>query len=251
LTGGRSKEHVLPGWLQNHLGIAAYRAPLYTAGGRIERQHQTADAYREGRVCTACNTGWMSNVETAARPILVDLVDGRRAIGSLSESERDVVSRWHVKTALMLASSALEGPARRPRFYADVRAGRVPARMVVVGHQRPPVERFALPMEVGWLVNPGWVSPPPYTAADESRFKKLVPVSFKVTLWMRHVTLTAAYWPDNTWELLRWRGMHEAVSASAANLRDYPWPAPPTPVLSIELMELLHNRLAVRVRRST
>jgi hypothetical protein len=183
--------------------------------------------------------------------VLIALIDGQRAIGSLSEPERELVSRWHVKTALMLASSSLEGPARRPRFYADVRAGRVPARMVVVGHQRPPIERFALPMEIGWLVNPGWVSPPPYTAVDHARFEALVPVSFKVTLWMRHITLTAAYWPDNTWEILRWRGMHEAISASAATLRDYPWPAPPAGVLSIELMELLHNRLAVRVRRST
>lgn len=60
----------------------------------------------------------------------------------------------------------------------------------------------------------------------------------------------AVYRPDNIWEILRWHEMHEAVSASAAGLHDYLWPAPPAGVLSTDLMELLHNRLAVRVKRT-
>ena len=211
-------------------------------GVRVEREEQTADAYREGSVCTACNTGWMSDLETKARPVLTELVDGRLAIGSLADPQRDLVSRWYVKTALMLASSGLEGPARRPRLYAEVRAGRVPARMVVVGHQRPPVERFPVPMEVGWLVNPGWLSPPPYTATDKARFNALVPVSFKVSLWLRHLTLTVGYWPDNTWEILRWQGMYEAISPSAAALRGHPWPAPPGLSLEVDLVRLRRPR---------
>jgi hypothetical protein len=248
LVAGRSKEHVLPQWLQQHLSIAGHRAPLYTSGGVIERTSQTAGSYREGRVCTDCNTGWMSRLESDTRPILTGLVDGARTIASLNAAEKKTVALWQVKTALMLGSTALERPAQRPRFYADVKASRVPSGIVVVGHQRTPIERFPLPMEAGWLVNPGWVSPWPYTQTDEGRFRKLVPVSFKVTLWLRHLYLTCAYWPDNRWEILRWRGFHIPVSSSADRLRDHPWTPPPRGAYSDELMRLLHERLAVRRR---
>jgi hypothetical protein len=249
LSGARSKEHVLPEWLQTHLGVAGHKAPLLHAG-TLERRGQTADAYREGRVCDGCNNRCMSDLETAAQPILKPLMDGKSTLSSLAGPDRDLLSRWFVKTALMLASTSLGGPAHRPRFYGDIRAGRLPNRMVVVGHQQPPVERFPDPMEIAWLVNPEWLSPPPYTAADQARYRKLGPVSFKVTLWTRHLYLTAAYWPDHNWEVLRWRGVHVPVSVSAAALGDHPWDPPPPGTYSDELTKFLHDRLAVRMRQN-
>lgn len=60
----------------------------------------TGRARRVRRVCKACNNGWMSRLETAARPILRPMLKG---IGRpISQKDQGTLATWAVKTAMML-----------------------------------------------------------------------------------------------------------------------------------------------------
>ncbi len=57
------------------------------------------------RVCRACNTGWMAQLEDRARPILMPLIE-RRRVRNASGTEAILVATWGVKTAMTLATAA-------------------------------------------------------------------------------------------------------------------------------------------------
>ncbi len=83
-----SEEHVTPQWLLEHLGITRHSRMTQGYSGEEDRTREFS-AYRfvEGRVCTSCNTGWMSRLETAAAPIVTSLVDGTANLAELSPAE--------------------------------------------------------------------------------------------------------------------------------------------------------------------
>src|SRR6266536_830103 len=104
-----SEEHVIPKWLLNHLEITAQDQMFQgfsdpnakeTTKPRIHASWRLV----EGRVCTACNSGWMSRFEDAVRPVLVDLIGQRRSLWELTAQESALVARWVVKTAYLLAN---------------------------------------------------------------------------------------------------------------------------------------------------
>ncbi|MGH2922380.1 MAG: hypothetical protein ACRDKU_09965, partial [Gaiellaceae bacterium] len=51
------------------------------------------------RVCESCNNGWMSELEKAAQPVLLPLIEGKSK--KLVPVEQEVVAVWAIKTALM------------------------------------------------------------------------------------------------------------------------------------------------------
>lgn len=119
-TGGKSDEHIVPGWLMDHLGIRnTIITPMLTesAARRVMhvRQH-VVSAFKAGTVCTGCNNGWMSRL-------------------SLTEREQFIVARWTLKTAAVLNRSSTygnagDGIARRipDSHLIDVMEGRIPGR---------------------------------------------------------------------------------------------------------------------------
>jgi hypothetical protein len=70
-----------------------------------------------GRVCRGCNNGWMSQLEAAAKPTLLELAAGRVSVSELSPGRR-TFARWALKTAAALNVSTVvshrRGPLRRP-----------------------------------------------------------------------------------------------------------------------------------------
>src|SRR2546428_2169378 len=110
LSASRAKEHVVPDWLLRHLKVSSETVEATIAATADEnvvsvRRH-ILDAMKEGRVCEECNCGWMSDLEQAAKPVLVPVIDGQRSVLTLSASERLLVARWAAKTAFMLNSSS-------------------------------------------------------------------------------------------------------------------------------------------------
>jgi hypothetical protein len=53
------------------------------------------------QVCASCNNGWMSRLETEAKPLLSPMIEGK-AIG-LSSREQVLAATWATKTAVMLS----------------------------------------------------------------------------------------------------------------------------------------------------
>lgn len=113
LSGNRAREHVLPRWLEREIGqgfvyfdhpIEGDTASRFTIGD-TDVVSGTASTRVEGRVCSDCNSSWLSSLEVVARPVVSDMVFGRRSIESLAERERLLLATWLYKTLLVGVSS--------------------------------------------------------------------------------------------------------------------------------------------------
>jgi hypothetical protein len=77
-------------------------------GAQLAQRAHPVDQLLTGGICQKCNNAWMSDLEGAAKPILVSLMRSERRIASLVREERRIVSRWTAKTAFMLDLGGLE-----------------------------------------------------------------------------------------------------------------------------------------------
>ncbi|WP_280470622.1 hypothetical protein [Nocardia farcinica] len=80
------------------------------------------------RLCQPCNNGWMSELEAAAKPILLRLITGER---SLTTKDARTVRRWLAKTAVVchFAEPNSDDPAAvDPADRALIMRGGVPPR---------------------------------------------------------------------------------------------------------------------------
>jgi hypothetical protein len=116
-------EHVVPFWIGEVLEGTGRAEHSYVEPG-AETPERTWSNVRpdfKARVaCKRCNNGWMSEIETAAKPRIVRLLDGRTQ--AISRADCAVLARWATKTALMF--QALEPHENRvveAARYAEVR----------------------------------------------------------------------------------------------------------------------------------
>lgn len=137
----RSVEHILPQWMWPVLGLGSgtglsnvhkRRVP----GGESQLTYlviknyptTSANGFVEGQVCTKCNTGWMSQLESKVIPILSPLTErpNASAIENLSKSDQELLSLWAVKTALVLIRSKVIARNVSDEHYDEVFKGRIP-----------------------------------------------------------------------------------------------------------------------------
>jgi hypothetical protein len=140
----KSDEHIIPAWLQKHLGIVG--DPVTPVRVRTEdrriidgRRH-VIGAFKAGTVCYDCNHGWMASLEVEAKPILCHLIARTQQFETLSENDRLIVARWTLKTAAVLNRCSTYGnpadeeahpvPDRHMRILAS---GIVPPDVLVLG----------------------------------------------------------------------------------------------------------------------
>lgn len=124
-AGVLSKEHVIPQWLLKHLELPAddklFQGVASSADGTLSQTPRIHSSFNfvQGHVCEECNNGWMSQLEAAAKPILVPLIDGERTIESLAEEEAQIVGKWTCKTAYMHSwASPLDSPGQQDHLQA-------------------------------------------------------------------------------------------------------------------------------------
>jgi hypothetical protein len=73
-------------------------------------------------VCAGCNNGWMSQLETQAKPLLEPMILGKRRVVLPNDRAR-IVSTWAMKTALMAGARA---PAMPLDFFRTFYATQTP-----------------------------------------------------------------------------------------------------------------------------
>jgi hypothetical protein len=59
------------------------------------------ESFRFGAICETCNNGWMSELEGRAKPLLIALSRGERALSDLTEGECGIAAAWAGKTAII------------------------------------------------------------------------------------------------------------------------------------------------------
>jgi hypothetical protein len=55
------------------------------------------------KVCRGCNGGWMSRIESSAKSLILDLMNQKTSIMTLTDADRTALARWATKTAFMIA----------------------------------------------------------------------------------------------------------------------------------------------------
>jgi hypothetical protein len=97
---GMSKEHLWPDWLAAYVPrtLPHFKQEFAFYGKTPEpiiyEKHKTGDphATRLRIVCETCNRGWMSRLQTEAKPILVRLL--LRETTTLLQTEQRILARW-------------------------------------------------------------------------------------------------------------------------------------------------------------
>jgi hypothetical protein len=111
LSGIGAEEHIFPRWLLSHLGIPRTEQMFQGTGSEATldvdddggRVHGTW-RFVEGRVCKACNNGWLQRLEQKTRAGLEILMKDAGRIVALDPSQRELLARWAAKTAFLVAN---------------------------------------------------------------------------------------------------------------------------------------------------
>lgn len=106
---GLSKEHLWPEWMASYLPLGPHNAHISEVHSGIPKQSRTLQRRSERpgpvhtkkvrAVCRTCNNGWMSVVETEAKPVLLSALTEEALIVRPSESLK--LSRWAVLKAIV------------------------------------------------------------------------------------------------------------------------------------------------------
>jgi hypothetical protein len=203
LTGNREKEHVIPQWLLDHLGIRDTELFLAVAKSEddsiTESRRHVADEFVEGRVCGGCNSGWMSRLENESKSLLISLIDGHSSLLRIKIEERILVARWAAKTAYALSHAT---PLRKATDASHLRfvmnnLAKLPTGVGVFAQQTNPTRNFGNFQRNRWPVfsNVPGGGPPPEG-------------SYKIALEFRHLLLLVAYWAKPTADFLLVAGVH-------------------------------------------
>ncbi len=200
----RSREHVVPAWLQTYLGIDDKQLQLGTANTSdntiLKRRIHSASRFKEGRLCETCNTGWMSKLETESMELLKSLIDGRFSPAELSNDQRASLARWATKTAFVLSHVALlqKTPNVAQMRWMARHKGEVPPGVWVVTQLGPPTSNFLHIQRNQWLHS--HIGVRPSTTPPEG--------SFKIAFQFRYLMLLVAHWPDEIAQMILSTGIH-------------------------------------------
>jgi hypothetical protein len=200
----RSREHVIPDWLQIHLGMDDKQLQLATAttvdNKILKRRVQAASRFKEGRICSVCNNGWMSKLETESMELLKLLIEGRCSPVELSNDQRASLAKWATKTAFVLSHVALlqKTPSVAQMKWMARHKGEVPPGIWVVTQIGPPTSNFLHIERNQWMHNHSGVSPS----------RKPPEGSFKIAFQFRYLMLLVAHWPDENAQMILSAGIH-------------------------------------------
>src|SRR5262249_26584987 len=97
-------------------------------------------------VCRSCNSGWMNDIEEAARQTITRLVKGERQ--ELIVKQAEAVATWAVKTTLTAHLTSVEGAGNLAEVYKDFFADRRPPSNSVVWAAATGAEEWALRFEL-------------------------------------------------------------------------------------------------------
>ena len=104
-----SVEHVIPKWISKSArdavpGINQTSVILDADGTPLRTVGQKFGDVTVKCVCTTCNTGWMSKLETSVKPVLLPLVLGTdEFVVVLDEQQQADLAAWVMKTVMMFS----------------------------------------------------------------------------------------------------------------------------------------------------
>ena len=139
----QSREHILPQWLAQEVRLPDQSLKHYLhdedATENVLLRSHDLGSYAIKNVCASCNNGWMSRLESRAKPVLLGLMNQQSSLLQLSLDDRTAISAWAIKTAFMIAS-ALQSKTDLPwKLFGQlaVEPERIPVECFVLAAQPP------------------------------------------------------------------------------------------------------------------
>jgi hypothetical protein len=213
----RSVEHILPQWMWPVLGLGSGTGITNVHKRRVSCGESqltyvviknfpttSANGFVEGRMCKKCNTGWMSRVENKVKPILSPLTERPTSIEHLSKSDREILSLWAVKTALVLVRSRVIARNVPEDHYDEVFNGRIPRGIGVFAGFHLHNQGFS------WTVDRNWSAHYP-REQEQNVLNTLHEKSYKVCLQLGALLLLVAYAPPPHLFLGGVTGLHQQL----------------------------------------
>jgi hypothetical protein len=207
LKGKRSREHVFPQWLLNHLEISKNMiSPTHFSNdGQVlsERIHNL-DNLLAGRVCRECNNGWMSKLELVAKENIIALAENQKVVIDLDANERFILARWAFKTALVLnlASNYHKNIPKIHYRWIYNHSESLPKQVIVFAQQHYHTEPFF------WIQSPSWFIKDKLNVINKTMVKSLGKKSYKIALLFKNLLLLIAYQPFSELLYVISRGIH-------------------------------------------
>lgn len=96
-----TREHVIPAWLSDVLpGDGEFNFTRQQEDGSVSSWSTSALNLTVKRVCGPCNHGWMSQLESRAKPLLTPLIHGQA--GTFGRHEQTLMATWATKMAIVV-----------------------------------------------------------------------------------------------------------------------------------------------------
>lgn len=215
-----SREDTVPKWLQTELGIANERIErtlTAPSGEQLQQRVHPVNQLLTGGVCRSCNNGWMSQLESTVIGLLRPLMTSTRTITSLTRAERQVLSRWAVKTAFMRDLGAFESrvsAAHVAELYTN--APHVPGGVYVFARQQARTRSWYY-IETAW-----WK----HAELEDDAAERVRRESYKMAFQFGDLIIFVVYWPLANWGIRVERGQLAKLWPPAAIVKQFEHPVP-------------------------
>lgn len=206
-----TEEHVIPDWLLRAYELSTkkmYPARWAADTGALEsrRSHWWASLTMRD-VCYGCNNGWSSDLEQAAKPLIIPLAAQQTRLDSLDEARQSLVARWAAKTALLCHWNS-----DFPRFIpgdavAHLKSDGLPSGVSVFAYQARPL-RLATP--INFVQSQFWRTYMPVDNCLEAR--SFVKETGKISVRIQDLHFLVTYVPASAWNLVGWHRVHRPLS---------------------------------------
>ena len=227
LSGERSREHIFPQWLLDHLQIRDEEiSPTHysrVTSQVVSTRHHTLDGLLAGRVCRACNNGWMDRLEAAVKENLISLIAAEKVVVDLEANERVNIARWVAKTTYLLnfASNYYKNIPIDHYHYLYSHNDSLPLGAAVFAQQHHGDSKFY------WLQQAEWRFTTP-NKPGKRLLRVLQTSSYKITLQFGKLLLMIAYLHDPNLRLVMWSGIHVPLWPRRGPIgwydrEDFPW----------------------------
>jgi hypothetical protein len=91
-----SGEHLFPAWVLRQVNLKNHGFKNVIEGKPVE--YIVGRDIKMSCVCSSCNNGWMSGLETTAKKFMADMIDGKNH--HLTKQEQQTLTEWCIKTAM-------------------------------------------------------------------------------------------------------------------------------------------------------
>lgn len=183
-----SNEHIFPQWLQKHLGVQ--KDVLYISRANSEQPQRTLvyGRHLNGKVCTECNSGWMSKIEGSVKPLLISMLDCVSPI-HITADQSMILAWWVYKTALTLHSASPYGSVIPQRHYELALQQRAPADfMIAIAYRANTIQQLS------WIQSQNW-SGIDRIIPDRHDLRTQIEKTYRVTFGFRNFAARVHYFP--------------------------------------------------------